>query len=97
MIDHNIHYSIQIVPKAKNKETYPIVDEAIAVIQNSGLRYMITPMETVMEGPYAQVTAVAEKAQKACIDAGAEEVLVFIKMHYRVNGDVTFEEKALDR
>ncbi|XOV94361.1 MAG: MTH1187 family thiamine-binding protein [Bacteroidota bacterium] len=95
--NHTIHLSIQIVPKKKDADIYPIIDKAIEVIQASGLKYMITPMETVMEGPFDQVNQIALKAQQAVIDAGAEEVLVFIKMHYRKEGDVTFEEKKLDR
>ncbi len=97
MTNHKIHYSLQIVPKAEGKETYDLVDKAIAVIQESGLRYLVTPMDTVIEGPYEQVQRIAEDAQKACLDAGAEEVLVFIKMHYRKDKDVTLEEKNLNR
>ena len=97
MIDNRIALSIQIVPKSKHVDTYPLIDKAIDIIRNSGIRYMITPMETVMEGPFDEVNKIALQAQKAVIDAGADEVLVFIKMHYRVNGDVTFEEKKLKR
>ena len=51
MTTHNIHYSFQIVPKAENCDTYGLVDKAIEVIQASGLKYMVTPMDTVIEGP----------------------------------------------
>jgi len=97
MTEHNIHYSLQIVPKSDNKHPYEIVDAAIEVIQASGLRYQVTVMDTILEGPYDKVLETAEKAQQACIDAGAEELLVFIKMHYSPSRDITFEEKKLDR
>ena len=97
MVEHNIHFSLQIVPKAEGKNTYDLVDKAIEVIQSSGIKYMVTPMETVLEGKYSEIQKVLDEAQKACLDVGAEEVLVFTKMHYRKNGDVTFEEKNLDR
>ncbi len=97
MTEHNIHYSLQIVPKAEGIDTYSLVDKAIEIIQSSGLKYMVTPMETVIEGPYQAIQKIADDAQKACLDAGAEEVLVFIKMHYRKNSDVTMEEKNLNR
>lgn len=97
MINNKIALSLQIVPKSKKLDTYPLIDKAIDIIKNSGIRYMVTPMETVMEGHFDEVNAIALKAQKAVIDAGADEVLVFIKMHYRVNEDVTFEEKKLNR
>ena len=95
--DQNIHLSIQIVPKKAGAEIYPIIDKAIEVIQSSGVKYMITPMETVMEGQFDQLNQIALKAQQAVLNAGAEEVLVFIKMHYRKDGDVSFEEKRIDR
>ena len=97
MIENNIHYSLQIVPKADNIHPYELVDEAIKIIQESGLRYQVTAMDTILEGPYEKVMETVEKAQKACLDAGAEEMLVFIKMHYSTTRDVTFEEKNLDR
>ncbi len=97
MTTHNIHYSLQIVPKSESQHPYKIVDEAIQVIQESGLRYQVTAMDTILEGPYDKVLETAEKAQAACIKAGAEELLVFIKMHYSPNRDITFAEKNLDR
>ena len=97
MTTHNIHYSFQIVPKAENCDTYGLVDKAIEVIQASGLKYMVTPMDTVIEGHYDKVQETVEKAQIACLEAGADEVLVFIKMHYRKNSSVTIEEKNIQR
>ncbi len=94
---NTIHLSIQIVPKKEGADIYPIIDKAIEVIQSSGVKYMITPMETVMEGPFDRLNEIALKAQEAVLSAGADEVLVFIKMHYRAKGDVSFEEKKLHR
>lgn len=95
--NNNIHLSIQIVPKKEGTDIYPIIDKAIEVIQQSGVKHMITPMETVMEGPFDQLNNIALKAQEAVLAAGADEVLVFMKMHYRAHGNVSFEEKNLDR
>lgn len=95
--NQNIHLSIQIVPKKEGADIYPMIDKAIEVIQASGVKYMITPMETVMEGPFNQLNEIALKAQQAVLEAGADEVLVFIKMHYRRDRNVSFEEKRIDR
>lgn len=93
---HQVHIAIQIVP-ISNKPLYPIIDSAIEVIQKSGVAYTVGPMETVMQGSYDELMQVAKDAQAACLDAGADEVVVTMKVHARKNGDVTWHEKNLDR
>ena len=47
----NALLSIQMIPKAENGvDTYPLVDEAIKVIDESGVKYQVNPLETTMEG-----------------------------------------------
>ncbi|MFZ6010494.1 MAG: thiamine-binding protein [Bacteroidota bacterium] len=95
-MNHQIHFAIQIVPITKLPH-YPIIDKAIEVIRQSGVKYQVGPMETVMQGPYDTLMDIAKKAQQACLDAGADEVVVTMKIHARKIGDVTWEEKNLDR
>jgi uncharacterized protein YqgV (UPF0045/DUF77 family) len=95
-MQHEVHISIQIVPISKHP-LYPIIDKAIEVIEASGVKFMVGPMETVMQGPYDKLMSVAKQAQQACLDAGADEVVVTMKVHARKEGDVTWEEKNLDR
>lgn len=98
MTEHNIALGIQIIPKSKTeKDTYGLVDKAIEVIQQSGFKHVITPFETVMEGPYNELMQVANDAQKAVLNAGADECLVYFRIHYRKDAPVTFEEKRMDR
>ena len=97
MTDHIITLGIQIIPKSQSKDTYELVDAAIDVIIQSGVPYQITPFETVMEGTYDELMSIADKAQQAVLEAGAEECLVYYRIHYRKGKDVTFAEKRLDR
>ena len=97
MTDHLVTLGLQIVPKSDKKNTYDLVDEAIDVIMKSGVKYQITPFETVMEGDYIELMTVADEAQKAVLNAGADECLVYFRIHYRKGENVTFEEKRLDR
>jgi len=89
-----INLGIQIVPKSKTHEAYALVDKAIEVIQQSGLKYEVTPFETVMEGPEEDLMRVAREAQEAVLAAGAEEVLVYYRIQIRKEGDVTISEKT---
>ncbi|MEX2512632.1 MAG: thiamine-binding protein [Cyclobacteriaceae bacterium] len=91
----NINLGIQIVPKSKKLDTYQLVDKAIAVIAASGVKYEVTPFETVMEGPEDHLMDIAKKAQQAVLDAGADEILVYYRMQIRPSGDVTMDEKVL--
>ncbi len=97
MTNKDIHLAIQVVPLDRDNNTYSKIDAAIEVIQQSGLKYMITPMETVIQGPYESVQEVSRKAQEALVKAGCNEFLVNIKMHIRMDGDITMKEKHLDR
>ena len=89
---HQVHVAIQIVPISSG-HPYPIIDKAIAVIAKSGVDYRVGAMETVMQGEYKKLMAIVQEAQEACLEAGAEEVVVTIKVHARRDGDVTWEEK----
>jgi uncharacterized protein YqgV (UPF0045/DUF77 family) len=95
-MNHTIHLALQIVPLS-SKPAYPIIDRAIAVIQDSGLPFTVGPMETVIEGDYDRVMQVARAAQLAALDAGADELVVAMKLHIRKEGSVSFGEKGLDR
>lgn len=87
-----VNLSLQVVPKVSDADTYAVVDEAIKVIQESGVKYLVGPMETTMEGELETLWEVVKSAQEACIKAGASRVMSMIKIDYCPEG-VTMEEK----
>ncbi len=93
---HTVHLAIQIVPLS-DQPAYSLIDAAIRVIQQSGLRFTVGPMETVLEGDYDMVMRVAREAQQAALQAGAAELVVTMKLHIRKDAPVSFEEKGLER
>jgi len=90
---NHVNIAIQVLPQSKVKGLYELVDDAIDVIHNSGLKYQVCPFETVLEGPYDEIMKVVEEVQQACFNNGAEELIVNIKIQNRKNSDVTIEEK----
>jgi len=92
-MNHQVNVAVQVLPKSKIKEPYALVDEAIKVINDSGLRYRVCPFETVIEGPYQEIMRVVEKLQEVCFEKGADEMLVYVKIQNRKDGNVTIEEK----
>ena len=89
---HQVHVAIQIVPISTH-HPYPIIDKAIDVIKSSGVDYRVGAMETVMQGPYDKLMEVVEKAQNVCLNGGADEIVVTLKVHAKRDAGVTWEEK----
>ena len=86
--------SIQVLPlnTDSKQELYGYVDQAISVIENSGLPYTVGPFETTIEGDLDEVWEIALKAHKAVLKAGTDKVISYIKL---ASGDKlgTTEEK----
>ena len=88
-----VNIALQVLPKSKTRETYDLVDDAIELISQSGLKYQVCPFETVIEGPYNEIMELIEKVQTVCFTKGADELLVYIKIQNRKDSKVTIEEK----
>jgi uncharacterized protein (TIGR00106 family) len=93
MMTNYVNIAVQVLPKSETKESYDLVDEAIKIIQNSGLKYQVCPFETAIEGPYNEIMELIEKVQEKCFNSGADELLVFVKIQNRKDGKVTLDEK----
>ena len=93
MMDRKINVAIQVLPRSAKVGTYELVDKAIEVIQNSGLKYRVCPFETVVEGYYDELMTLLKEVQEAVYANGAEEMITNIKIQTRYNEDVLIEDK----
>ena len=50
-------------------------------------------METVIQGEYDKIMRVLKDAQQVCLDAGADEIVVTMKVHAKRIGDVSWGDK----
>jgi len=75
-----VNIALQVLPSSNTIHPYTLVDKAIEVIAASGLRYKVTPFETVIEGKYEEIMKVVLLAQEACYEAGAESMMTYIKI-----------------
>ena len=91
-MNNTVNIALQILPTSKTIHPYLLVDKAIEVIASSGLRYKVTPFETVMEGNYEEIMNVVKLAQEACYTAGAESLMTYIKIQSSTN-DVSIDDK----
>lgn len=87
-----VNLSLQILPVVPEENIYPIVDKVIKLIQASGLKHIVGPMETTIEGELKELLNIVKEAQEVCINAGANRVISIVKIDYKADG-VTMNEK----
>lgn len=88
--------AIQVLPQVDDdRELCRIVDEVIAYIQSTGLKYSVGAFETTIEGPsYDRLMDIVKECQHVAVRAGAPKVSAYVKIVYRPEGDIlSIEDK----
>jgi uncharacterized protein YqgV (UPF0045/DUF77 family) len=89
-----VNLAVQVLPLEKSKEeAYSIIDRAIQTINESGLKYVVCPFETVIEGPYDKVMQLMNDIQTSCYTAGADSLLINMKLHTSKVRDMAIDDK----
>jgi uncharacterized protein (TIGR00106 family) len=94
MHQHIINASIQIVPIVQDRHPYEWVDEAIAIIKSSGIKYEVGPFATVVEGTYDDVMSVVNNINNYLLEENCAEWIANVQIQIRSNGDITAAEKT---
>lgn len=89
-----VNASLQILPIVKDRHPYEWVDEAIAIIQNSGIKYEVGPFATVIEGSYTEVMYVVNLVNEYLYSKKCNEWICNIQIQIRSHGDITGDEKT---
>jgi uncharacterized protein YqgV (UPF0045/DUF77 family) len=93
-MNHTVNLAVQVLPLQKSQEeAYHIIDKAIGTINASGLKYVVCPFETVVEGPYDKVMQLLQDIQTACYTAGADSLLINMKLHTSKAKDMAIDDK----
>ncbi|MFZ5967956.1 MAG: MTH1187 family thiamine-binding protein [Bacillota bacterium] len=88
----HVNLSLQVLPRVPDDRIYPVVDEVIRMIQKTGLKYEVGPMETTIEGELDDLLNIVKEAQEICVREGATRVMSMVKIDYKPEG-VTMDEK----
>ena len=88
-----ISASIQVLPIVQDRHPYEWVDEAIGIIQQSGIKNKIGPFVTEMEGSYHEVMKVINDVNEHLYQKGCSEWISSIQLQIRSKKDITGEEK----
>ena len=87
--------AIQVLPKvSETKETIRIVDKVIDYIKSTGLYYVVGPFETTVEGDYDTLMEIVKGCSTLCIEAGAPDVMTYVKINLSPKGVLTIDEKV---
>jgi uncharacterized protein YqgV (UPF0045/DUF77 family) len=84
--------SLQILPVVAEDQIYTVVDQVIDLIAASGLKYIVGPMETTIEGDVDSLLGLVKKSLEVCKNAGVPRVAAVVKIDYKPDG-VTIDEK----
>lgn len=84
--------SLQVLPIVADDQVYSMVDKVINIIIESGLKYVVGPMETTVEGDLDTLLELVKKSHEVLKEAGVPRVVSVVKIDYKPDG-VTMEEK----
>lgn len=83
--------SVQIIPKTTNGEdVIPYVDEAIKVIDDSGLEYRVGPLETTVQGEMNECLILIQKLNERMVELEIPSTIIQVKF-YHVPEGITIE------
>lgn len=92
-MNNKVNLAIQVLPQSDSRHPYSIVDKAIELIQNSGLKYKVCPFETVIEGNWDEVMDIVKKVHEICYQNETTKMMTYIKIQSQNNEDVTIASK----
>ncbi len=94
MENFKINLAIQLLPTKSSADKIELIDKAISCIKASGLKHIVCPFETVVEGTYKEIFELVDKIRTTTLNNGCEELLINMKMHAG-SKDLFFEDKLV--
>lgn len=83
---------ISVVPVGTGSESFQDdVDRAVAVIEQNGLKYQVTPTSTIVEGDIDKLFDVAQVIHLNEVKNNAKRVVMTMKIDDRTDKDMTLE------
>ena len=93
MHSYTTNFSLQIIPVTDTKHPYAWIDEAIALIQQSGVKYEVGPFATVIEGTYEELFSLVHQINEFLFEKNCEEWIMNLQVQLRSGRSITAQEK----
>ena len=94
----NASIAIQVLPDVlDDKETVRIVDEVIAYIESTGLKFFVSPFETTVEGDYDELMEIVKRCQLIAVKAGAPSVKSYVKIFFNPDNEILTINDKIDK
>lgn len=94
----NASIAIQVLPDVlDDKETVRIVDEVIAYIESTGLKFFVSPFETTVEGDYDKLMEIVKECQLIAVKAGAPSVKSYVKIFFDPDNEILTINDKIDK
>ena len=82
----NTLMSIQIIPEHEDTGVIPLVDEAIRIIDDSGLKYQVNPLETTIEGDMNACLILIEQINERMVELECKSIISQVKFYHVPEG-----------
>ena len=82
----NTLMSIQIIPEHEDTVVIPLVDEAIRIIDDSGLKYQVNPLETTIEGDMNACLILIEQINERMVELECKSIISQVKFYHVPEG-----------
>ncbi len=84
--------SLQVIP-INQENAYGVIDQALLLIKKSGIKHIVGPFSTSLEGELDVLMNLVDQIRKTCFEAGANELILNMQLHLHKNKDASFEDK----
>ncbi|MGX0405734.1 uncharacterized protein YqgV (UPF0045/DUF77 family) [Staphylococcus capitis] len=79
--------SVQIIPRTqKNEDVIPYVDEAIKIIDESGMHYRVGPLETTVQGEMSECLILIQKLNERMVELECPSIISQVKFYHVPEG-----------
>ncbi|MDA3890180.1 MAG: thiamine-binding protein [Salinivirgaceae bacterium] len=89
---NTINLAIQVLPQ-KVEDTYAVVDKAIKIIEESGIKYRVCPFETVIETTWEKAIEIITLIKEEVL-LYAPSTLINMKLQAAAGKDISIEDKT---
>lgn len=89
-----VNASLQLVPMDEPDKAMPLIDEAIALLRQTGLPVEVGPFGTSIEGPYEQVMQLVQQLNQYMLQHSRHDWLLNLQLHLHPTKAVTMHAKT---